>query len=230
MFDALPASKPLDRIRPPSALLASVIHGAILTAVLATRAAPSLLEPARERPLIFHTVIPPAAPRDPIVVGEPVPAAPGRPPLLIPPLVVPPVPPVGLSRTTPPLDLRSLVNHRIGESPVSTGGNSSIPQTASTPLTAAEVDEPVTVLGQAQPRYPPALAEAGISGRVILEFVVDANGAVDSPSLRVVSSSHGGFNEAASEAIRATHFRPARYQGSRVRQLVRRTVRFIAAP
>jgi len=54
MFDALPASRRLDRIRPESALLAASVHGAIVTiAILATRAVPGMIQPAREQAILL---------------------------------------------------------------------------------------------------------------------------------------------------------------------------------
>jgi hypothetical protein len=41
--------------------------------------------------------------------------------------------------------------------------------TALQPLTAASVDDPVAVLEQPAPRYPPAFERAGVSGDVELE-------------------------------------------------------------
>jgi hypothetical protein len=40
-------------------------------------------------------------------------------------------------------------------------------------LTAASVDDPVDVIDQPAPRYPAALEQAGIMGRVELEYVVE---------------------------------------------------------
>ena len=93
---------------------------------------------------------------------------------------------------------------------------------------AGEVDEAVTVLKAALPRYPAALESAGISGRVVLEFVVDTTGRVEPGLVRVVSSSRPEFEAEARNAILATQFRPARSQGASVRQLARQAVSFVA--
>jgi protein TonB len=93
---------------------------------------------------------------------------------------------------------------------------------------AGEVDEPVVVVEQGIPKYPRTLAERGVSGRVVLEFVVDTTGAVEPPSLRVLSSTAQAFEAAAREAVLATRFRPARMRGRPVRQLARQPVSFQA--
>jgi protein TonB len=93
-----------------------------------------------------------------------------------------------------------------------------------------EVDETVAVLKVAIPRYPKGLETAGVSGRVVLEFVVDTTGRVEPGSLRIVSSATPGFEEAARDAMLATRFRPARARGVRVRQLARQAISFVARP
>jgi TonB family protein len=95
-------------------------------------------------------------------------------------------------------------------------------------LLAGEVDEPAAVLAARTPVYPRSLAAAGISGRVSLRFVVDTLGRCEAKTLRVVTSSHPGFEQAAIEAILATRFRPARARGRPVRQLVQQSVAFTA--
>ena len=93
-------------------------------------------------------------------------------------------------------------------------------------MLAAEVDDPVVILEQAPPVYPRAMAAAGISGRVVLEFVVDTAGRVERESLRVIASTQPAFEEAAREAMLATRFRPARVRGQPVRQLARQAMGF----
>lgn len=91
---------------------------------------------------------------------------------------------------------------------------------------SAEVDDPAIVLSQPTPRYPTALQSAGVSGHVELEYVVDSSGHAETASVRVLTASHAAFVAAATEAVLAGVYRPARYRGSMVRQLVRQRVVF----
>ena len=93
-------------------------------------------------------------------------------------------------------------------------------------LTAAAVDDPVEVLEQPDPRYPAALAQGGITGRVELTYVVDTLGRAEPGSLRTLTSTHPAFEAAARWSVLASRFRPARLRGSVVRQLVRQTLTF----
>jgi hypothetical protein len=60
-------------------------------------------------------------------------------------------------------------------------------------LTAASVDDPVDVIDQPAPRYPAALEQAGIIGRVELEYVVDTTGRAEPGSLRTLLTTHPAF-------------------------------------
>jgi outer membrane biosynthesis protein TonB len=63
---------------------------------------------------------------------------------------------------------------------------------------------------------------------VVLQFVVDTTGHVELTSIRVLESTHEGFEPPAREAVAAAIFRPARLGARPVRQLAQQGVRFIA--
>ena len=92
--------------------------------------------------------------------------------------------------------------------------------------TANSVDDPVEVIEQPAPRYPPALAQAGVTGRVELEYVVDTLGRAEPGSLRAETSTRPEIEAAARAAILGSRYRPARLHGQVVRQLVRQTLSF----
>jgi TonB family protein len=79
-----------------------------------------------------------------------------------------------------------------------------------------------------QPRfaYPRLLLEAGIAGRVTLQFIVDTTGVVEPTSIVVLSTTHEAFAGAAREGILEARFTPAHYGGQTVRQLSRMPVSF----
>lgn len=91
---------------------------------------------------------------------------------------------------------------------------------------SAQVDDPAVALSQPAPRYPRAWREAGVGGYVDLEYVIDSTGHAEPASVRLISASQEPFVEAAREAILGGVYRPVRYRGSAVRQLVRQRVSF----
>jgi periplasmic protein TonB len=88
------------------------------------------------------------------------------------------------------------------------------------------VDEPVQLTNGAEVarvlsrRYPNALREAGVEGRVVVQFVVDTNGRVEPGTIKVISASNQEFSEPSRAAITEFRFRPAKRQGRNVRQIV----------
>jgi len=97
-------------------------------------------------------------------------------------------------------------------------------------LYAAELEDarfsPAELVTQPQFLYPRVQLEAGIAGRVTLQFIVDTLGQVEPTSIEVLSSTHQAFAGAAREGILAARFAPARYGGHTVRQLSRMPVSF----
>jgi protein TonB len=68
--------------------------------------------------------------------------------------------------------------------------------------------------------YPRMLADAAVSGRVLLEFVVDPDGRVRPGSVRVVESTNEQFSEASLRVAERFRFRPARVGDQAVAVLV----------
>jgi TonB family protein len=82
----------------------------------------------------------------------------------------------------------------------------------------------------AAPTYPPKLLAAGTEGTVYAQFVVDTTGAVDTTSIRVLTSPHPEFEVSVRAALAHMRFRPAKRGAYRVRQLVEQHFRFTIAP
>jgi TonB family protein len=98
---------------------------------------------------------------------------------------------------------------------------------ADTIFSVLEVDSTVERYdGSAAPAYPPNLLALGTEGIVYAQFVVDTSGAVDTTSIRVLSSAHPEFEQSVRTALRAMRFRPAKRGSHRVRQLVEQHFRF----
>jgi len=93
-------------------------------------------------------------------------------------------------------------------------------------LDIAQVDAPPARLSSPPLRYPPLLRDAGISGQVVVEFVVSADGTVDSASVVVVSSDHLAFERPAVDLIKGSRFRPATIGGRATAVRIRQPISF----
>jgi TonB family protein len=96
-------------------------------------------------------------------------------------------------------------------------------------FTASEVDVVARVeSGTGVPVYPDSLWQAGVSGRAVLEFVVDSAGGIIEHTIHIVSSTHQLFAAAARSALLTADFIPARRDGHAVAQVVQLPFVFVA--
>jgi TonB family protein len=106
-------------------------------------------------------------------------------------------------------------------------------RTVAGPQLALE-DRPPTLASPLDVAYPPLLRQAGIEGDVVLEFVVDATGRVDSASVIVIPGAepvHRALEASAARAIRNARYQPAVVNGRPVPLRIRQTVSFrLASP
>lgn len=68
--------------------------------------------------------------------------------------------------------------------------------------------------------YPTHLREAGVGGTVVVQFVVNAEGRVESSSIRIIRAEHPDLGEQTRRAVADFRFRPAQKGNRNVRQLV----------
>lgn len=68
--------------------------------------------------------------------------------------------------------------------------------------------------------YPPLLQDAGVTGKAVLRFIVDAEGRVEPGSISVESATHEAFAEPSIRAAEKFRFRPAKVGGRPVRVLI----------
>lgn len=92
------------------------------------------------------------------------------------------------------------------------------------------VDEAPELLSAPPTVYPGLLRLAGISGKVVVEAVVDTAGRVEPKSVRVIEATDPAFGASALASVRGALFRPARMYGRAVRVLVRLPVVFALRP
>jgi periplasmic protein TonB len=84
----------------------------------------------------------------------------------------------------------------------------------------AIVEEKPAVLSGPQPVYPELLRQAGITGRVIVQSIVDTLGRAEPNSIKVLQSPNPGFDQSAKQYVLKCLFRPARVHGRAVRVLI----------
>jgi TonB family protein len=75
-------------------------------------------------------------------------------------------------------------------------------------------------------RYPAPLLLSRVSGRVVIEAVIDTTGRAQEETVRVVESSDARFNEAARDYVVAARFSPGRVAGRAVRVRLQMPVEF----
>jgi TonB family protein len=229
MFEALIASRPPARVGAHRYVLSVGFHSLLVaTAVALTRHQAAATHSRPPEPGILFVAPQPMRSSPPAGSHsrprQTRPTAPTLPPNIEAPDLSPPL----LSATVPTVaDLLNDANIKSGAAPgLQAFGLSATTPTAAEPLTAAAVDDPVGIIEQPAPRYPSALAQAAITGRVELAYVVDTTGRAEPGSLRTLLSTHPAFDAAARASVLATRYRPARLRGRMVRQLVRQTLSF----
>jgi protein TonB len=77
---------------------------------------------------------------------------------------------------------------------------------------------------QNPPQYPYEMSRAGISGEVVVEFIINANG--DVVDTRVIRSSHREFEVPAMQAVQKWKFKPGRKTGKNVATRVSQLIEF----
>ena len=92
------------------------------------------------------------------------------------------------------------------------------------------VTERPQLLRYSRLRYPDSLRTAGIGGRVVVEAIVDSAGHLDSTSVRILSSTHLGFEAPAREAVLGATYAAGRLNGRAVPVMVRIAIPFVVTP
>jgi TonB family protein len=76
--------------------------------------------------------------------------------------------------------------------------------------------------------YPPELRQQGAGGLVVLRFVIQADGTVDTASVDVEMATNPAFGEPAASVVRQMRFRPGTVKSNPVRTWVTLPVNFVA--
>jgi len=141
------------------------------------------------------------------------------------------MPPTEIPKDIPPVNLNERFNAADFSGKGVEGGLATGVVGGSGPVTGEtflqeQVDDPVQPLNIPKPRYPPVLQQAGVSGYVDAQYVVDTLGHAEPVSWKVLRSSNAQFEAPAREAILKGVFKPARIKGAAVRQLVQQKISF----
>jgi protein TonB len=90
----------------------------------------------------------------------------------------------------------------------------------------AIVEEKPAVLSGPTLQFPELLRQAGISGRVLVQAIVDTLGRAEPNSVKVLQSPNPGFDQSARNYVLKALFRPARVHGRAVRVLIQIPIDF----
>lgn len=88
----------------------------------------------------------------------------------------------------------------------------------------ANLDQPPVLRVPVQPNYPFEMRRAGISGEVLVEYIVDSNGRV--AAVQTIRSSQREFEQPAMQAVSKWQFRPGRKGGRAVNTRVQQVITF----
>jgi protein TonB len=229
VFENLIESKPKARKSLGQTIVSFLVHAAVIAAAVKVTqgAAETIKDIVADTTMVFLKPPPPPPPPpdqpppDVVVAANPPPK--GFQTVVAPTDIPKDIPPVDLDQK--PFDPRDFTGKGV-EGGIGTGIAGGTGPVSGEVFLEAQLDDPVQVISQPQPRYPPVLASAGITGRVEMQFIVDTTGHVEGPSFKVLKTTHPAFSEPAREAILKSVFKPAKFKGRPVRQLVQQAVAF----
>jgi TonB family protein len=227
VFENLIASKVTDKKPFGSAVMSFAIQSALLYGVVvATRgAAETIREIIQDTTMVFleppKPETPEAPPPEAVVAANPPPK--GFQTVIAVSEIPTEIPPVDLTKKFNPDDFTGKgVEGGIAAGVI--GGTG--PVIEGEVFLAAELEDRPRLISIEEPRYPPVLASAGITGRVVFDFIVDTLGRVNRGSIKVISSTNKAFQKPAIDALRTALFSPGKVQGSPVQVLVRQAISF----
>ena len=224
MFTTLPESRAIRTRSARSTMASVVLHGALIAgAVAATlpNRGDARPEPMRDKKIIYVPIDPePRRPTEPMHPRS----RPTQPSAPLPTIAAPSFTP----KTLPPIDINApeippdqiiigAPGSRTGP-PAATGPSVFVPGSV---VDVAAVDRIPRIIGTAPaPRYPNSLRESGITGQVVVRFVVDTLGRAELDGVVIQETTHALFADAVKNVLGFYRFSPGEAGGHRVRTLV----------
>jgi protein TonB len=229
VFENLIESKPQAKKSLGQSILSLLVHAAVIFAAVkvTTGAAETIKEIVADTTMVFLKPPPPPPPPpdqpppDVIVSANPPPK--GFQTVVAPTDIPKDIPPIDLDEK--PFDPKDFTGKGV-EGGIAAGIVGAPAPIKGEVFLEAQLDDPVQPISIPTPRYPPVLQSAGIAGRVELQYVVDTTGHAEPNSFKVLKTSHPAFVEPAKEAISKGVFKPAKFKGQAVRQLVQQAISF----
>jgi protein TonB len=229
VFENLVESKQKGRRTFGQSILSLLVHGLIIFGAI--KATQGVAETIKNRPVDTTMVFlkppppPPPPPNQPppdvVVAANPPPK--GFQTVVAPTDIPKDIPPIDLSEK--PFDPKDFTGKGV-EGGVAAGVAGGTGPVSGEVFLEAQLDDPVQPISIPTPRYPPVLQSAGIAGAVDLQYIVDTTGHAEPNSFKVMKTTHPAFVEPAQEAIRKGVFKPAKFKGQPVRQLVQQRISF----
>ncbi len=230
MFENLIESKSKGKKSFGQSVLSLVVHAAVIfAAVKVTQgAAETIRDVVADTTMVFLKPPPPPPPPPPDQPPPDVIVAQNPPPkgfqTVVAPTDIPTdIPPIDIDEK--PFDPKDFTGKGV-EGGIAAGIVGGTAPVTGEVFLEAQLDDPVQPISIPTPRYPPVLQSAGIAGRVELQYVVDTTGHAEPASFKVLKTSHPAFVEPAKEAIAKGVFKPAKFRGQAVRQLVQQAIAF----
>lgn len=234
MFENLIESKPKKQRTFGQTLLSLAVHGGLIFGAIAVTksAAETVKEIVADTTMVF--LKPPAPEPEPepeqpppevIVSANPPPQ--GFQTVVAPDEIPTEIPPVDLNEK--PFNPKDFTGKGV-EGGIAAGvvGGTGPVEVQGEVFLEAQLDDPVDLVTACALRYPPAMQAAGIGGKVGIQYVVGTDGKTEPGSVKIMSSTHKAFEESAKECVMNNVFRPAKYKGQSVRQLVQQSINFKA--
>jgi protein TonB len=229
VFENLIESKQKGHRTMGQSVLSIVVHGLIILGAI--KATQGVAETIKNRPVDTTMVFlkppppPPPPPNQPppdvVVAANPPPK--GFQTVVAPTDIPKDIPPIDLNEK--PFDPKDFTGKGV-EGGVAAGVAGGTGPVSGEVFLEAQLDDPVQPISIPTPRYPPVLQSAGIAGAVDLQYIVDTTGHAEPASFKVMKTTHPAFVEPAQEAIRKGVFKPAKFKGQPVRQLVQQRISF----
>ena len=225
MFTTLVESRAVRQRSVSGTITSLLLHAAAIGAAVAftVTGTTQATEPPPYKPVIFTPVHPavvravrPHTPSTP--TPAPVITAPTR--MIIAPVDIPiGIPPVEIGATPITDGDRIVIGPGLPSGTGTVGPSLGLPSGGVVDESAVE-RAPQLIGNAPTPRYPNALRESGIAGRVVLRFVIDTLGRAEMDGIIPMEASHPQFTDAVKSVLPLYRFRAGEVGGRKVRTLV----------